>query len=215
MKKFCTITLYILLCVSFLFGCGEPERDPGSSVKAIYDLYILGDTKGVSALGMSEEDITAAQTAYDDSVRETIRANFSASGQTIDDTTLDNLCSARREALSKLSATTKLTAESEGRATIVLYTTYFDEAALDKDAFYQAKSSATLHSYLSDIEKQRAYLMECYTENLINAYKNVTPSTDTNSVTVECVIQDNEWVPANMSSFGADLALATTGTQEE
>ena len=53
--------------------------------------------------------------------------------------------------------------------------------------------------------------MNAYTRNLITAYRNVTPSSDTTDITVECVIQNKTWVPANMSSFGSDLALAITG----
>ena len=79
MKKFCISFFSIFLCSIFLTACGEPENNAASSVKAIYDLYILGDTDGISSLGMSTEDIKSAQTAYDDSVKETIRANFSAS----------------------------------------------------------------------------------------------------------------------------------------
>lgn len=214
MKKFCISLFCIFLCSAFLTACGEPENNAASSVKAIYDLYILGNTKGVEDLGMSEDDINAARTAYDDSVRKTIRANFSASGQEIDDDTLDELCTARRSALSKLKATAEIKSESEGKATVILHTTYFDESALDEESFYNAREAAN-QSGLASIEEQQVFLMETYTKNLIAAYKDVTPSDDTNDITVDCVIQDNSWVPANMSSFGSDLAIAiTTPTQE-
>ena len=214
MKKFCAAIFCIFLCSTILTACGEPENNAASSVKAIYDLYILGNTEGISSLGMSDEDIKSAQTAYDDSVKETIRSNFSASGQEIDDDTLNELCAARKEALSKLDASAEVTSESEGKATVILHTTYFDESKLDKDAFYSARESAN-QSGLTDIEEQQVFLMQTYTQNLIDAYKNVTPSEDTTDITVECVIQDNSWVPANMSSFGSDLALAITGQNQD
>lgn len=211
MKKTRTIFLYILLCAVFLTACGEPKKTAASSVKAIYDLYILGDTKGISALGMSDKDIKSAQDAYDQSVKESIRANFSASGQEITDSTLDALCNARKEALSKLKATAEVTSESEGKATVVLHTTYFNEAELDENAFKRAQSDAFLLLESTDDEMQPAELMEIYTEYLIEAYKDITPSEDTTDITVECVVQNEEWVPASMSSFGSDLALAITG----
>lgn len=213
MKKFCTILWAFLLCSAVLIACGEPENNAASSVKAIYDLYILGDTEGISSLGMSDEEIKSAQTSYDNSVKETIRANFSASGQEIDEDTLTDLCNARKEALSKLEASAEITSESEGKATVVLHTTYFDESGLDEDAFYAAREAAN-QSGLATIEEQQVFLMKTYTQNLITAYQNVTPSSDTTDITVECVIQDNSWVPANMSSFGADLALAITGQNQ-
>lgn len=211
MKKFCTLFFSLLLCSTFLTACGEPEVTAASSVKAIYDFYILGDTEGISSLGMSDEYIRSAQTAYNRSVKESIRANFSASGQEITDTALDTLCDARKEAFSKLSATAEVTAESEGKATVVLHTTYFDEAALDKEAFQSMQNDVFLLSESIDDEIQPEELMEIYTEYLIESYKNVKPSKDTTDVTVECVIQNEEWVPASMSSFGSDLSLAITG----
>ena len=61
------------------------------------------------------------------------------------------------------------------------------------------------------MEEQRAFLMKEYTKNLIKAYHDVTPSEDTIDITVDCVIQNKTWVPANMSSFGSDLAQAVSG----
>lgn len=210
MKKFCTVMFCILVYSTFLTACGEPENNAASSVKAIYDLYILGDTEGISSLGMSDEEIKSAQTTYDNSVKETIRSNFAASGQEIDEQTLDELCDARKEALSKLNASAEVIDESEGKATVVLHTTYFDEAKLDEDSFYNAREAAN-QSGLASLEEQQVFLMKTYTQNLIASYKDVTPSEDTTDITVECVIQNNSWVPVDMSSFGSDLALAITG----
>lgn len=210
MKKFFSILLSICLCITLLTGCNEPKTDAAGSVKAIYDLYILGDTKGISSLGMTKEDITAARQTYDDSLKETIRANFSASGQEIEESVLDELCAARKEALSKMEASAEIVSESEGKATVVIHTTYFDESDLDADAFYAAKETAQQNSF-SSAEEQQVFLMDTYTRNLITAYQTVTPSEDTTDITVDCVIQNNTWVPANMSSFGSDLAAAITG----
>lgn len=210
MKKIFSILGSIGLCLVLLAGCNEPRKDAADSIKAIYDLYILGDTKGISSLGMTDEDIAAAQQTYDDSLRETIRSNFSASGQEIEEDTLDELCAARKEALSKMTASAEVTAESEGKATVVIHTTYFDESDLDADAFYDAREE-TQKSNFDDLEEQQSFLMNAYTRNLIAAYQNVTPSEDTTDITVECVIQNKTWIPANMSSFGSDLALAITG----
>lgn len=214
MKKKPAVFLCICLCSALLTGCGQPQNNAAASIKAIYDLYISGDTKGISTLGMSEDEIKTAQETYDDSVKETIKANFSASGQEIDMETLNDLCAARKEALSKMTATAEVTAESEGKATVVISTTYFSESELDEEAFYSAREAAN-QAGLSDIATQQVFLMKTYTQNLIAAYENVVPSEDTANITVECVIQNNAWVPANMSSFGADLALAITGQNQE
>jgi hypothetical protein len=79
----------------FFTSCNEPKKNAADSIKAIYELYILDDTEGITALGMAEEDINAARKTYDESLRETIRAKFSASGQEIEEAVLDELCEAR------------------------------------------------------------------------------------------------------------------------
>lgn len=210
MKKIFPILFYIGLCLPLIAACNEPKTNAAESIKAIYDLYILGDTQGITSLGMTDEDISNARKIYDDSLKETIRANFAASGQEIEETTLNKLCDARKEALSKMEASSEITAESEGKATVVIHTTYFDESTLDSDAYYEAREETKKNGF-SDFEEQRAFLMKLYTKNLIKAYQNVTPSKDTTDITVDCVIQNKTWVPANMSSFGSDLAQAITG----
>lgn len=109
-----------------------------------------------------------------------------------------------------MSATAEIVSESEGKATVVVHTTYFDEFDLDADAYYDAKETAQQGNF-STAEEQHIFLMDVYTQNLIEAYRNVMPSEKTTDIMVDCVIQNNTWVPANMSSFGSDLALAITG----
>ena len=200
----------ILLCTLLLTGCNGPKKSAADSIQAIYELYILGNTEGIISLGMSEEDINNARQTYDDSLKETIRANFSASGQEISEDVLNELFEARKTALSKMSASAEVVSESSGKATVVVHTTYFDEHDLDSDAFYQARETARQNSFPT-VEDQKAFLMDTYTQNLIAAYQNVEPSQETTDITVECVIQNNTWVPANMASFGSDLALAIAG----
>ncbi|MEY8391001.1 hypothetical protein AALA98_06470 [Lachnospiraceae bacterium 45-W7] len=210
MKTFFPLSLCFCLCMSVFTGCGSTETDAADSVKAIYDLYILGDTRGISSLGMTDEDISHAQKTYDNSLKEMIRTNFADSGQEIDEDTLEELCLVRKEALAKMSASVEITEETDGRATVVIHTTYFTESSLDADAFYDAREEALQQSF-TDSKERQIFLMNAYTRNLITAYRNVTPSSDTTDITVECVIQNKTWVPANMSSFGSDLALAITG----
>ncbi|MFG6382878.1 MAG: DUF5105 domain-containing protein [Lachnospiraceae bacterium] len=210
MKNFFSILPYIFLCIIFLSGCNSPKKNAADSVKAIYDLYILGDTTGITSLGMTDEDIKFAQQTYDESLKETIRANFAASGQEIEENILEELCNARKEALSKMKASAEIISETGGKATVVIHTTYFNESDLDADAFYAAKETAQKNNFSSSKEQQ-IFIMDTYTQNLITSYQNVTPSEDTTDIMVDCVIQNNSWVPANMSSFGSDLALAISG----
>ena len=68
MKKIYTALLSICLAAFLLSGCNREKPTAADSVKAIYDLYILGDTSGVERLGMPEEDISNAINAYDNAL---------------------------------------------------------------------------------------------------------------------------------------------------
>lgn len=205
--------LCLCLCLGFcgiLTGCGYEKPTAADSVKAIYDLYILGDTEGVSRLGMTDGNISNAQAAYDNSLAASIRSNFSASGLEIDEESLAAICQARREALSRMTAQFTVISEEGNQAQVLLSTTYFDEQALDADAAYAARDEADQADF-TDYEEYMAYIMKCYTDNLIEGYQNITPSEDTVSITVNCIIVGNVWMPEDMSSFGGDLAQAISG----
>ena len=157
MKTFFPLSLCFCLCMSVFTGCGSTETDAADSVKAIYDLYILGDTRGISSLGMTDEDISHAQKTYDNSLKEMIRTNFADSGQEIDEDTLEELCLVRKEALAKMSASVEITEETDGRATVVIHTTYFTESSLDADAFMTPERK--LCSSHSQIQKNDRYFL--------------------------------------------------------
>lgn len=214
MKKisylFLCLCLFYVSC-STLTGYGRRAKPTAAdSVQAIYDLYILGDTEGVSRLGLTSTDIVNARTAYDNALADSIRTNFSASGLEIDEESVTAICQARREALSRMRAECSVVSEHRDTAEVLLITTYFDEQALDADAAYAARDAAN-QADLNDYQEYMEYVMASYTEYLIQGYQDVLPSEDMAAVTVPCIIIDNVWMPADMSSFGGDLALAISG----
>lgn len=213
MKKrfylFLELCLFYTSC-SILAGCGREKPTAADSVQAIYDLYILGDTEGAYELGLANKDIVNAQTAYNNALADSIRTNFSASGLEIDEESVANICQARREALSRMTAEFTVISEHRDTAQVRLSTTYFDEQALDADAAYEARDAAD-QADLTDYQEYMEYVMASYTEHLIEGYHNVVPSEETVSITVNCRIIDNVWMPEDMSSFGGDLALAISG----
>ncbi len=210
MKKICSIMITLCLAVSLLAGCGKEKPTAIDSVKAIYDLYILGDSTGAAALGMSDEEIAEATAAYDEALTATIRANFSASGLEIDDETVDAICQARKEALSHMHAEYTLTSEENDTAVVTLSTTYFDEVTLDTDAAYGARDEADAEGF-TDYDEYLSFIMETYTQNLIEGYQNVTPSEDTKDIVVNCIIINNTWLPEDMAAFGSELGLTVAG----
>lgn len=210
MKKRFPLFLCLCLATGILTGCGHAKPTAADSVQAIYDLYILGDTEGISRLGLTDENIAAAQSAYDEALQASIRNNFSASGLEIDEESLDAICQARKDALASMTAQVTVVSETRDQAQVLLSTTYFDEQTLDADAAYAARDEAD-QAQLLDHCRYMEYVMKCYTENLIQGYQEVVPSEDTVSITIDCRIINNVWLPEDMSSFGNDLALAISG----
>lgn len=210
MKKIYVLLLTLSMVVSLLSGCGKGKPTAADSVKAIYDLYILRDTTGVTALGMSQADITNALNAYDQALAQTIRSNFSTSGLEMDDETIADICKARVKALSKMNAEFKVSSQKDDTAIVTLSTTYFDEVALDTDAAYDAREAADAKNF-TDYDAYLNFIMETYTQNLIAGYENVTPSEDRKEIVVTCTIIDNMWLPEDMATFGNELGLTISG----
>lgn len=213
MKKIYTALLLIVLTTFFFAGCNSEKPTAADSVEAIYDLYILGDTSAAATLGMSEEEAADALTTYDETLKENIRSNYSASGLEIDDETIHSICEARKGAFSRMKADFTVTSEEGSTAVVTINTTYFDEILLDTNAFYEAKEEANNLDFADDLEYQN-YTMDAYTENLIEAYRNITPSSDTKTIAVTCTIINNAWLPEDIGAFYEELALTITGQIE-
>lgn len=212
MRKILPLVLAVCLFIALLSGCGREKPTAADSVKSIYDLYIRRDYSGVKALGMTEENVNAALAAYDSALSESIRSNFSASGMEIDDDTVEELCQARINALSKMEADFVVTSEEGSQAVVTVSTTYFNESKLDAEAGYAAREEADAAGF-SDYSLYLDFIMEKYTQNLIKGYQAVTPSEDTKDITVTCIIINNTWLPQDMASFGKQLSLAILGQE--
>lgn len=210
MKKQWSLLLAACTVIMLFSGCGREKPTAADSVKAIYNLYILRDFSGVFQLGMTEDDVNNALEAYDNALAETIRSNFSASGLEIEEETIEEICQARIDALAKMEATAVVTSEEGARAVVTLTTTYFDEVELDTEAAYAAREDADAAGF-SDYDEYLDFLMEHYTQNLIDGYHGVIPSEDTKDITVDCVIIDNTWLPEDMASFGSQLGAVVAG----
>lgn len=211
MKKIYAI-IFILCLLPILSACGREKPTAADSVQAIYDLYIMRKTTGATKLGMTEEDIANALTAYDNALSQTIRSNFSDSGLEISDETMDEICQARRDALARMHAKCTLTSVEDQTALVTLSTTYFDEDSLDKDAAYNAREEADAAGF-TNYDEYLNFIMDTYTKNLIEGYKSVVPSEDTKDISVTCIIVNNTWLPEDMTSFGSQLGAAVSGQE--
>lgn len=211
MKKIYAI-IFILCLLPILSACGRTKPTAADSVQAIYDLYIMRKTTGAAKLGMTEEDIANALTAYDNALSQTIRSNFSDSGLEISDETMDEICQARRDALARMQAKCTLTSVEDQTALVTLSTTYFDEDSLDKDAAYNAREEADAAGF-TNYDEYLNFIMDTYTKNLIEGYKSVVPSEDTKDISVTCIIVNNTWLPEDMTSFGSQLGAAVSGQE--
>ena len=52
-----------------------------------------------------------------------------------------------------MKASAEIISEADGKATVVIHTTYFDESSLDADAFFSAKEDARHKSFASTEEQ--------------------------------------------------------------
>lgn len=161
---------------------------------------------------MTEKQFQEAIKAYDDALAETMRANFAVSGLEIDEVTISEICQARTTALATMEADFTVVSEENDTATVKVSTTYFDEVALDTDAAYSAREDADAAGF-TDYDAYRDFLMEHYTQNLIDGYHAVSPSPERKDFTVECTIINNTWIPQDMAAFGNRLGQVMAGQE--
>ncbi len=214
MKKYLSSLLIVCMTVLTLTGCGKPALMPEESILALYNLYILEDSEGALALGMSESDVTSILTSFDKALTESLKNNITSAGLVMEDAEVAEIVAARKAALKKMNATCELVSSTEETAVVVLKTTYFDESALDQ----KAANDALLASQESDAASEEELLLaatKAYAKNLIDGYLSVTPSADYREITIDCTFKNNVWLPANMSSFGKDLGIAISGQVAE
>ena len=210
MKKIILFCLMGCLLTSIFTGCGKKTSDPTPYIKAIYNLYILGDTEVAKELGLSTDHIIAAEEAYNEALAQNLRDNFAAGGITVNDTDILAIITARSTAMSRMEAGYICTMESKTSATVTILASYFDEIALDTSAAKDAVATAEDKTFESK-EDYMAFVTATYVENLIAAYQSVSPSVEKKEISVPCVLTDGIWYPKNMEQFYSDLATTICG----
>ena len=213
MKKYLSSLLKICMAILSLTGCGKPSLTPEESVMALYDLYILENSEGVLSLGMTKEDVTNVLNSYNQALTDSLTANITSAGLTMDDATIAEIVSARKTALKNMTATCELVSSDEESAVVLLKTTYFNEKKLDKKAANNALD-ASQEADSTDEAELLAIATNAYAKNLIDGYLSVTPSSDYKEIIVNCTFKDNVWLPDDMSAFGKDLGIAISGQKK-
>ncbi|MFP3156148.1 hypothetical protein LQZ18_17330 [Lachnospiraceae bacterium ZAX-1] len=210
MRKIIIAILSLCMIISVFTGCGRPKLTPDESVKAIYDLYIKGNTVGISKLGLSDKDIALAVSNSDDTVKSTISNTFIANGLDVEDSVIDEICTARKSALSKMESEFEVVSLEKKTAKVKIKTTYFDEKALYDTTFHDAVDTAEVDGY-DGYDEYIDAIANAYPQNLIAAYNAVVPSEDKKDFSISCTIVNNTWVPADMSGFGNTLFNTISG----
>ena len=213
MKKYLSSLLKICMAILSLTGCGKPSLTPEESVMALYDLYILENSEGVLSLGMTKEDVTNVLNSYNQALTDSLTANITSAGLTMDDAMIAEIVSARKTALKNMTATCELVSSDEESAVVLLKTTYFNEKKLDKKAANNALD-ASQEADSTDEAELLAIATNAYAKNLIDGYLSVTPSSDYKEIIVNCTFKDNVWLPDDMSAFGKDLGIAISGQKK-
>ena len=210
MKKIFIFCLMGCLLAASLTGCGKKAPDPIPYIKAIYNLYILGDTKEAEELGLSTEQITTARETYKQALSDNLRENFKTSGLDVSNEDIDAIVEARADAMSRMSAAYVSTQTSKTTAEVTIMVSYFDEVALDTAAAEDALAAADDEVFAST-EEHKAFVTKTYIANLISAYKTLSPSVECKNIVVSCVLADGHWYPENADQFYGELALTICG----
>ena len=217
MKKFkkliVMITMLALGSGLALTGCGKDEvAPPKTAAKAFYDLYVLTDSTEIIKLGLTEDEAKTILDAQRNAVKQATKKNFTTAGLSIDDAKLNEIVDAQFAALKKLSAEIEEVSVNGDTAEVKITTKYVDIAGADQKACDDAEAQVLALNLTSQSEALKKFA-EIYSQNIIDNFKAVDPSTDTKNETYTFkkmtynVGGKNKdiWAPQDANAFGASL----------
>lgn len=211
MKKVLLVMMSTLLVLMLAVGCtSKPKADAAESAKILYDLYIKGDIKDASKLGMKEDEAKEALDVMKKTFVTTFSTNLKATGLIIAEEQIVQIVEARIEGIKILDGTTEIVSENKDSAEVKLSTTYFNELDL-QDKVAEAVLAEVEAAGLTDEQEILDKMTELFVNKLIEAYKNIEPSADQKSDTFKFIKQKNVWVAEDMSNFGMRIGQITNG----
>lgn len=211
MKKSLLVMVSMFLVVMLLAGCtSKPEADAAESAKIFYDLYIKGDIAGATKLGMNENEASTLLETTKETLITLFKGYMETTGLVISDEQVTQIVEARIEGIKKLSATAEIVSEDKESAEVKLSTTYFDELSMQEKVVEDVIAELE-NSGITNEQEMLDKMAELFVNKLIEAYKNLEPSKDQKSETIQFILEDNVWIAENMAKFGTTVGQLTSG----
>ncbi|PRR84058.1 hypothetical protein [Clostridium vincentii] len=220
-KKLITVLMTAILgSALFLTGCAGKPAAADVTVKAFYNLYILGDSTDIEKIALTKEEVAEKFEEVKTLTQSEIKANFAAGGLSISDDQLDAIYNSEMEALKKLTVTTEIVSEDDEKATVKLTTTYFDITAIDIKAATETSDEVSAMQLTSQSELDNK-IVEIYSNKLVEGFKSAEPSTETKEEYFECVKttysvngkNKDIYTPEDMEKFTTDINMMVTNQQ--
>lgn len=215
-KLIAVLMTAILGSAIFLTGCGEKPVAADVTVKAFYNLYLLGDSSEIEKIALTKDEVTQVLDKLKTESQSATRNNLLSVGTPTTEQ-LDAIYNAQMESLKKLTVTTEIVSEDEDNATVKLRTTYIDQLGIDKKAAIDAANEVNAMG-LANLTEWNNKLLEVYTNKLVEGLKAAQPSTETKEDTFECEKKTYEvnnknkdiFAPKDMVAFGESVAKMAT-----
>lgn len=217
-RKGLVLLVMALFCSSlFLTGCAGKLEKPDVTGQILYDLYVLGDTSQVAKVGLSEDEAKTVIDKEKDAAKKSTKSNFVKAGVSINNSKLDEIIESQFDSFKKLSGKVEIVSESKDSVDVKISTDYIDVEAVDTKAMEEALSEVQEMGLTNSIEAKNK-LIETYQNNIINKFKEASPSTDRKEETFTFTKQkfnvDGKtkeiWMPEDMKDFGEKMGKMIT-----
>lgn len=213
-KKVIALLTITIMSISMFTGCSKKEIGPEVVTKAMFDLFILDDTTAGESVGITVEQGEELVAAKKDAGIQALQTLFSALGGEVSDEKIEEIYNAQAEALRKTSFETEEISSEKDKKVIKISTTYIDTYAL------QEKASESLVAKIESGEiTDISNMGEVLADILIEEMQNASVSEDKKSFEAEFELTKvdvngkdaNMWLPADTTTFGAQLSSLVSG----
>ena len=217
LKKIATLLLTTFMLSIAMVGCGEKIESPELVTESYYDLIVYGDTSKLESMGLGSDDVDTLKEEIQTQLKTQTKNNFTASGLKITDEQLENVVNAQKEAMKKISCTVEPVSSDKQTAVVTLKTNYLNITEADEKAANEAVKEAQSMGITSQKELLEK-ATELYINKLIDACKNIEPSSETVEKNMTLKLQSFDvngkakkmWAPENPVTFGNDIGTMVT-----
>lgn len=209
-KKSIGMLVILLLIPAVLIGCGGPKITADESAKILFNFFVKSDKSDVAKITSNQKDIDKAAKSEKDEFNKLFKDSFVKENLIINDDECNRIYTAYKNALKKVTVTSKKVSEESKTATVSIKTTYIDLPSIAQKAQEDTLTKVKAMQ-LTDVIKVREQFVKTYINELEQELNAAKPGTATKEKTFKFVLKDNNWLPEDSFDYGKQIGTMVSG----